>query len=74
MELLISDILNEDDFWDNELKKVNKEFLFGCTTGILDVGYYHRQGIVEGHAYTIMEAREREPDESGKRQRLLKLR
>jgi hypothetical protein len=66
---LISDILDVDEFWDKELKKVNKEFLFGCATGILDEGFYHRQGIVEGHAYTIMEARERESGE-----RLLKLR
>ena len=68
-ELLVSDILDESDFWNKELKKVNEEFLFGCATGVLDRGFFHRQGIVEGHAYTIMEAKERKSGE-----RLLKLR
>jgi hypothetical protein len=49
--------------------KVNKEFLFGCSTGLLDGGYGTRDGISEGHAYVIMEARELSTG-----QRLLKLR
>ncbi|KAL3417343.1 Calpain-9 [Phlyctema vagabunda] len=57
-ELLTSDILDIDDFWNNEILKVNKEFLFGCSTGLLDGGYGNREGISEGHAYVIMEARE----------------
>ncbi|TVY16830.1 Calpain-A [Lachnellula arida] len=37
-ELLTSDILDTDEFWNNEILKVNKEFLFGCSTGLLDGG------------------------------------
>ena len=68
-ELLTSDILDVDEFWTNEIMKVNKEFLFGCSTGLLDGGYGTRDGISEGHAYVIMEARELSTG-----QRLLKLR
>jgi len=68
-ELLTSDILDTDEFWTNEIMKVNKEFLFGCSTGLLDGGYGNRDGISEGHAYVIMEARELSTG-----QRLLKLR
>ncbi|PQE10791.1 calpain family cysteine protease protein [Rutstroemia sp. NJR-2017a BBW] len=68
-ELLTSDILDIDEFWHNEVLKVNKEFLFGCSTGVLDRGYGSRNGITEGHAYVIMEARELSTGE-----RLLKLR
>ncbi|TDZ40721.1 Calpain-9 [Colletotrichum trifolii] len=56
-ELLTSDILDTEGFWDNELSKVNEEFLFGCSTGLLDGGYGERDGISEGHAYVVMEAR-----------------
>ncbi|KAM7187529.1 calpain-D [Rhypophila sp. PSN 637] len=56
-ELLASDILDLDGFWDNELSRVNEEFLFGCSTGLLDGGYGDRDGISEGHAYVVMEAR-----------------
>ncbi|CAK7199147.1 hypothetical protein SEUCBS139899_001819 [Sporothrix eucalyptigena] len=56
-ELLMSDIFDTDSFWDNELSRVNEEFLFGCTTGLLDGGYGDRDGITEGHAYNIMEAK-----------------
>jgi hypothetical protein len=68
-ELLTSDILDVDEFWTNEIMKVNKEFLFGCSTGLLGTGYGTRDGISEGHAYVIMEARELSTGE-----RLLKLR
>ncbi|RDW59768.1 hypothetical protein BP6252_12855 [Coleophoma cylindrospora] len=57
-ELLTSDILDTDEFWNKEILQVNKEFLFGCSTGLLDGGYGSRDGISEGHAYVIMEARE----------------
>lgn len=67
--LLTSDILDTDEFWTNEILRVNKEFLFGCSTGLLDGGYGNRDGISEGHAYVIMEARELSTG-----QRLLKLR
>ncbi|KAL0473321.1 hypothetical protein QR685DRAFT_170949 [Neurospora intermedia] len=56
-ELLASDILDLDGFWENELSRVNDEFLFGCSTGLLDGGYGEREGISEGHAYVVMEAR-----------------
>ncbi|KAH7348683.1 hypothetical protein BKA65DRAFT_477076 [Rhexocercosporidium sp. MPI-PUGE-AT-0058] len=68
-ELLTSDILDTDEFWNNEIIKVNKEFLFGCSTGLLDGGYGSRDGISEGHAYVVMEAREISTG-----QRLVKLR
>ena len=68
-ELLTSDIFDTDEFWNNEILKVNKEFLFGCSTGILDGGYGSRNGIYESHAYVIMEARQLSTGE-----RLLKLR
>lgn len=53
-ELLASDILDLDGFWEDELSKVNQEFLFGCSTGLLDGGYGERNGIREGHAYVVM--------------------
>ncbi|KAB8291634.1 hypothetical protein EYC80_006434 [Monilinia laxa] len=68
-ELLTSDVLDTDEFWHNEILKVNKEFLFGCSTGHLDAGFGSRDGISESHAYVIMEARELSSGE-----RLLKLR
>lgn len=68
-ELFTSDILDTDAFWDNEMSKVNEEFLFGCSTGLLEHGYGNRNGISEGHAYVIMDARTLS---SG--QRLVKLR
>ncbi|OAQ89474.1 calpain-like protein [Purpureocillium lilacinum] len=68
-ELLSSDILDTDEFWDNEMSKVNQEFLFGCSTGLLEHGYGQRDGICEAHAYIVLEARTLK---SG--QRLVKLR
>lgn len=65
-EILSSNILNKNRFWTEELMKVNKEFLFGCGTGLfsnwLDPHYRgpprDRKGISEQHSYSIMEARE----------------
>ncbi|KAI0393899.1 hypothetical protein F5Y17DRAFT_476293 [Xylariaceae sp. FL0594] len=68
-ELLASDILDLNEFWENELSKVNQEFLFGCSTGLLDGGYGERNGIREGHAYVVMDARTLKSGE-----RLVKLR
>lgn len=68
-ELFTSDILDLDEFWENEMSKVNDEFLFGCSTGVLEHGYGNRDGITEGHAYVVMDARTLK---SG--QRLVKLR
>lgn len=68
-ELLSSDILDTDAFWDEEISKVNQEFMFGCSTGLLDGGYGNRDGITERHAYVVMDAKTLK---SG--QRLVKLR
>ncbi len=75
-EIFSSNILDKEKFWKEELLKCNKEFLFGCATGFfsnwLDPHYAgpprERKGISEGHAYSIMEARE------VKGKRLLRLR
>ncbi|KAF2429336.1 cysteine proteinase, partial [Tothia fuscella] len=65
-ELFSTDILDKDKFWSEELMNVNKEFLFGC--GQMGGKYGERNGILEKHAYSIMEAREINGE------RLLKLR
>ena len=75
-ELFTTDILDKDNFWSEEIMKVNEEFLFGCYAGTFDswqgsyVAYRYdaRDYIVPMHAYSIMEAREI------KGHRLLKLR
>ncbi|KAI9718699.1 MAG: hypothetical protein M1812_003873 [Candelaria pacifica] len=58
-ELFATDILDKEKFW-QELLNVNKEFLFGCATGMFRNwgSWGSRKGVVEGHAYSIMEARE----------------
>ncbi|KAF1808427.1 cysteine proteinase, partial [Eremomyces bilateralis CBS 781.70] len=68
-EVFSSDILDRDKFW-GELMRVNEDFLFGC--GQMGGIYGSRKGILEKHAYGIMEAREIEHE--GKVHRLLKLR
>lgn len=67
-EIYTSDILDREAFWKDELMQVNKEFLFGCSTGIWGRGLGNRKGIVELHAYSVMRAVEIE----GKRLVLLK--
>ncbi|KAK5052505.1 hypothetical protein LTR84_002369 [Exophiala bonariae] len=63
-EIYSTDILDKQAFWDNELMQVGKQFLFGCATGFysnwLDTSNEPRErdGIAEGHAYSIMDARE----------------
>ncbi|KAF9888086.1 hypothetical protein FE257_009351 [Aspergillus nanangensis] len=64
-DILTSNILDKDRFWRDELMKVNKEFLFGCATGLFSnwldpkyLGPKDRKGIAENHSYSIMEARE----------------
>jgi len=56
-ELFTSDILDTDKFWTDEIMKVNKEFLFGCATGVFDNwqtgwSYADRKDIVSMHAYS----------------------
>jgi hypothetical protein len=73
-EIYSTDILDREAFWRDELLQVGSEFLFGCATGFyanwLDTSGVprEREGISEGHAYSIMDAKEI------KGQRLLKLR
>ncbi|OQV07361.1 hypothetical protein CLAIMM_11807 [Cladophialophora immunda] len=73
-EIYSTDILDREAFWRDELMQVGKKFLFGCATGFyanwLDTtgAPREREGISEGHAYSIMDAREI------KGERLLKLR
>lgn len=55
-ELFSTDILDKKKFWEEELMQVNKQFLFGC--GQMGGRYGSRNGILEKHAYSIMEARE----------------
>ncbi|KAF7543000.1 hypothetical protein G7Z17_g11100 [Cylindrodendrum hubeiense] len=55
-ELWTTDILDKDHFWNEELLKVNEEFLFGCSTGIWGNGWGERKGIYELHAYSIQKA------------------
>ncbi|KIV80694.1 hypothetical protein PV11_08178 [Exophiala sideris] len=63
-EIYSTDILDRDEFWKNELMQVGKTFLFGCATGFysdwLDTSGQprEREGISEGHAYSIMDAKE----------------
>ena len=77
-EIYSSDILDKNEFWVNELLKVGKEFLYGCSTGQhadwLEPNRptNRRQGIHEGHAYSIMDAVEHTLD--GKTYRLVKVR
>lgn len=54
-ELFATDILDKEYFWNEELLKVNEEFLFGCATGVFR-GWGERKGIQEGHSYSIMKA------------------
>ncbi|ETI28385.1 hypothetical protein G647_00834 [Cladophialophora carrionii CBS 160.54] len=73
-EIYSTDILDRDAFWRDELMQVGQEFLFGCATGFyanwLDTSGAprEREGISEGHAYSIMDAKEVNGE------RLLKLR
>jgi hypothetical protein len=65
-DVLTSNILDKDRFWKEELMQVNKEFLFGCGTGLfsnwLSPKYSgpprDRKGISENHSYSIMDAKE----------------
>ncbi|KAK4973953.1 hypothetical protein LTR66_006450 [Elasticomyces elasticus] len=65
-EVFGTDILDKEKFWKEELCQVNKQFLFGCAQGSGVHG--KRKGIIEQHAYSIMDAIEMDGE------RLLKLR
>jgi hypothetical protein len=55
-EIFSTDILNKEKFWTEELMKVNQTFLFGC--GQMGGKHGIRNGILEKHAYSILETRE----------------
>ena len=55
-ELFATDVLDKDKFWAEELMNVNKLFLFGLSQ--MGGSHGERRGIIEKHAYSIMEARE----------------
>ncbi|KAJ4396121.1 hypothetical protein N0V93_000338 [Gnomoniopsis smithogilvyi] len=57
-EIYTTDILDKEYFWNEELMKVNQDFLFGCSTGVWGRGWGERKGIVELHAYSVLKARE----------------
>ncbi|KAL4792446.1 hypothetical protein BDV19DRAFT_380821 [Aspergillus venezuelensis] len=65
-DVLTNNILDKDQFWSEELMQVNKEFLFGCGTGLYSnwLAPNHRQpprdrkGISEQHSYSIMDVKE----------------
>ncbi|KAL9131646.1 MAG: hypothetical protein Q9217_000457 [Psora testacea] len=75
-ELFTTDILDKDRFWKEEILKVNDKFLFGCSTGTFDKWQDSevasqtgaRSGIIRQHAYSIMDALEKNG------QKLLKIR
>lgn len=79
-EIYSTDILDKDAFWRDELMQVGKQFLFGCATGFysnwLDTSNEPRErdGIAEGHAYSIMDAKEVKGANDVKAHRLLKVR
>lgn len=56
-EFFTTDILDKEKFWKEELSNVNTAFLFGC--GSTAKGKHGQiKGIVERHAYSVMEAKE----------------
>lgn len=57
-ELFTFDILDKELFWKEQLSKVNSEFLFGAWI-VGNAGFnFDRQGVVKGHAYSILRAAE----------------
>ncbi|KAL4787686.1 hypothetical protein BJX76DRAFT_285250 [Aspergillus varians] len=65
-DILTNNILDKDKFWNEELMQVNKEFLFGCGTGLFSNWLSpnrpgpprDRKGISENHSYSIMDVKE----------------
>lgn len=55
-ELYTCDVLDKDRFWKEELLLVNKDFLFAAS--ILGNVTSERSGIISGHAYSVLKARE----------------
>lgn len=53
-EVYTCDILDKDRFWTEELSLANKDFLFAASL----LGALDRSGIISGHAYSVLKARE----------------
>ncbi|KAF9426543.1 hypothetical protein BGZ76_002708 [Entomortierella beljakovae] len=51
-----SDILDRDRFWEEEMKKVNKGILMGCSINYLEEDP-EKHGIQAGHAYSVLKIR-----------------
>lgn len=54
-ELRTADILDKKQFWE-ELRQCNQQFIFSCGTGIYHGGAHNTEGIIEGHAYSVLRA------------------
>ncbi|QRV99267.1 calpain family cysteine protease [Ceratobasidium sp. AG-Ba] len=55
-DMHIRDILDTDKFWNEQLLRVNKDRLFGCS---LDSRTWNQvKGLIAGHAYSILDAME----------------
>ncbi|KAG0257497.1 hypothetical protein DFQ27_005073 [Actinomortierella ambigua] len=54
-----SDILDTDQFWEEEMLQVNKSILMGCSISYTDM-YNADCGLINGHAYSVLEAVEYE--------------
>ncbi|KAG0136169.1 large subunit of cytosolic Ca2+-dependent cysteine protease [Tuber indicum] len=55
-EVYTCDVLDKDRFWNEELVLSNKDFLFAA--GLLGNVAEERSGIMSGHAYSVLKARE----------------
>jgi hypothetical protein len=55
-EVYTTDILDKNRFWNEELLLANKDFLFAAV--ILGGVTEERSGIITGHAYSVLKARE----------------
>ncbi|KAL9094954.1 MAG: hypothetical protein Q9165_002904 [Trypethelium subeluteriae] len=69
-ELYATDIIDKNRFWNQELRQVNKEFLFSC--GLRSSANEKKKGLVFGHAYSILDAVEH--TRNGRLYRLVKVR
>ena len=54
--IMSDDILDLDELWTEGLMHVNKTFLFGVGTRNYQAGDINRQGIEDGHAYSVLKA------------------
>lgn len=55
--MFTSDILDQDRFWEEEMKEVNKHTLMGCSIGFEEENP-EKHGIQSGHAYSVLSVAE----------------